>query len=70
MDLTIFVLLAANILVPAIVTYKSCVSHGLEVNHVAIFTFGYLFYWILPIARGRFISCWLTIPAETILRSL
>jgi len=52
MDPTISVLLAANILVPAIATYKSCVSQGLEVNHVAIFTFGYLFYWILPIAVG------------------
>src|ERR1019366_7833147 len=52
MELTIFVLLAANILVPAIATYKSCVSHGLESNHVAVFTFGYLFYWILPITVG------------------
>lgn len=52
MELTIFVLLAANILVPAIATYKSCVSHGLEINHVAVFTFGYLFYWILPITVG------------------
>ena len=52
MELTVFLLLAANTFVPAVVTYKSSVSHGLEVNHVAIFTFGYLFYWILPIALG------------------
>ncbi len=54
MDLTISVLLGANILVPAIATYKACFSRGVEVNHVATFTFGYLFYWILPITVGAY----------------
>ena len=54
MDITISVLLAANILVPAIATYRACFSRGVEVNHVATFTFGYLFYWILPIAVGTY----------------
>ena len=54
MDITISVLLAANILVPAIATYWACFSRGVEVNHVATFTFGYLFYWILPIVVGAY----------------
>ena len=51
-DLTISVLLAVNILVPAIATYRACFSRGVEVNHVATFTLGYLLYWIFPIAVG------------------
>ncbi len=54
MDLTISVLLAANIVLPTIAVYKSCVSHGMEVNHVATFTFGFLFYWILPMIVGAY----------------
>ena len=52
MELQFFILLAANILVPAIATYMCCVAKGLEVNHLSIFTFGFLFYWILPTALG------------------
>jgi len=51
-DLLLSPLLFANVLVPVITASAICVSDGLEVNHFATFTFGYLFYWILPIVVG------------------
>jgi len=50
----LLLLLAANIVVPVVTTYATCVSDGLEINHIAVFTFGYLYYWILPITIGAF----------------
>ena len=36
---------------PCLYTYRKCVRQGrLEINHVATFTFGFLFYWITPLA--------------------
>ena len=52
MNISIAFLLGANFLVPAIAVYMCCVSRGFEVNHVATFTFGYWFYWILPTMVG------------------
>lgn len=36
---------------PCLYAYRRSVSHGrLETNHVVTFTFGFLFYWITPLA--------------------
>ena len=44
-------LLAIAVLVPCWYGYCRSVSHGLvEINHVTTFTFGFLFYWITPLA--------------------
>ncbi len=45
------VLLLIAVVLPCWYTYKRSVSHGLvEVNHVATLSFGFLFYWITPLA--------------------
>jgi hypothetical protein len=45
-DLLILVVIA----LPCLYTYKRGVSQGrLEINHVATFSFGFLFYWITPL---------------------
>jgi oligosaccharide repeat unit polymerase len=31
---------------------RSTSPKGVEINHVTLFTFGFLFYWVLPIAAG------------------
>lgn len=42
---------------PVWFAYRRSVSHlGVEVNHVTLFTFGFLFYWVLPIAVGQIAS--------------
>lgn len=44
-----------NILVPVWLARRACIrSGGLEVNHILTFTFGFLFYWILPMGIGIF----------------
>ncbi len=44
-----------NILVPVWLARRSCVrAGGLEVNHVLMFTVGFLFYWVFPIGVGIF----------------
>ena len=44
-----------NILIPVWLARRSCVrSGGLEVNQVLMFTFGFLFYWIIPMGIGIF----------------
>jgi hypothetical protein len=51
----VYILLALNVIVPCAVAWKFSVSgEGISVNHVLVFTSGYLFYWILPIAIGSF----------------
>jgi hypothetical protein len=35
---------------------RTVTDKGVEINHVALFTFGFLFYWILPIAVGQISS--------------
>lgn len=32
---------------------RSVFNNGVEVNHVTLFTFGFVFYWVLPIAAGE-----------------
>ena len=47
------VMLLLNILVPIWVVRRFCVSRaGVRVDHLLMFTAGYLFYWILPIGIG------------------
>jgi len=47
------ILLLANIALPAWYVVRKCLSrHGVEFNHVLAFSFGFLFYWIVPIAMG------------------
>ncbi len=49
------VLYLLNILVPIWLARRSCIRPGgIEINHVLMFTFGYLFYWILPMGIGIF----------------
>lgn len=44
-------LLAIAIVFPCWYGYRRSVSHGrVEINHVTTFTFGFLFYWITPLA--------------------
>jgi len=44
-------LLVIAIAIPCWYGYRRSVSHGLvEINHVTTFTFGFLFYWITPVA--------------------
>ena len=46
-----FLLLAIAILLPCWYGYYRSVSRGMvEINHVTTFTFGFLFYWITPLA--------------------
>jgi len=48
------VLLLLAIAVPLFIAVRASISRrGVEVNHVFLFTLGYLLYWILPIALGR-----------------
>ena len=51
---TLLVLLvAANVAAPLWLSLRSCVSRrGLEINHVLIFSVGFVTYWILPIGVG------------------
>ncbi|MGA3055776.1 MAG: hypothetical protein ABSD63_16340 [Candidatus Korobacteraceae bacterium] len=47
---TLGLLALIAVVLPLCYVYKRCVSHGrVEINHVATFTFGYLFYWITPL---------------------
>jgi oligosaccharide repeat unit polymerase len=56
-------LLLLCILFPLWFAFRRSVSEkGVEVNHVTLFTFGFLFYWILPIAAGAVSS---TLAGET-----
>lgn len=49
----IVLLLLCNTLVPLAFVIKQCASRrGLEINHIFLFSFGYLIYWISPIALG------------------
>jgi len=44
-------LLAVAVTIPCWYAYRRSVAHGLlEINHVTTFTFGFLFYWITPLA--------------------
>src|SRR5580698_5136433 len=44
-------LLALVIGIPCFYVYKRCMSRGLVlIDHVGTFTFGFLFYWITPLA--------------------
>ena len=49
----VFFLLAINLAVIAWVVSKSCFSRqGIEFNHVLMFSFGFGFYWLVPIMVG------------------
>ena len=44
-------LLAIAVIIPCWYAYRRSVAHGLvEINHVTTLTFGFLFYWITPLA--------------------
>jgi hypothetical protein len=44
-------LLILAVLVPCLYVYRRCISRGLvQIDHVGTFTFGFLFYWITPLA--------------------
>ena len=46
-------LLALATLIPAATAARQALRPGgVEINHVVIFSFGFLFYWILPVAAG------------------
>lgn len=50
----IWLLIAVNCCLPLWCIQKSCLSReGLEINHVLMFSFGFLLYWIFPIAVGE-----------------
>src|SRR5690242_6122265 len=49
--MTDFLLLALTMIVAGWYAYRRSVAHGrVEINHVTTFTFGFLFYWITPLA--------------------
>lgn len=57
MKTTIQILLAVNILVPILFAYRQCRSvRGIEVNHVMMFSMGFVYYWITPILAGQFVN--------------
>jgi hypothetical protein len=46
-------LIATNVILSLWYVTRKCLSRqGVEVNHVLAFTWGFLFYWILPVAIG------------------
>ena len=47
-------LLAVFVILPIVCAWRSSVSRrGFELNHVTLFTLGFVFYWVLPIAAGE-----------------
>ncbi len=50
--LNIFLTISNVVLSSWYVTRKCLSPRGIEVNHVLAFTWGFLFYWILPVALG------------------
>src|SRR5260370_28914313 len=53
MRLVLTILVLANVAIPIWYVKRKCLSHHrMEFNHVLAFTFGFLFYWIVPIALG------------------
>ena len=53
MKVLLILLVAANVAAPVWASLRACVSRrGLEINHVLIFSVGFLTYWILPVAVG------------------
>ncbi len=47
------VLIAFNVLLCLVLAWRFCISRaGLEINHVLMFSLGYLVYWILPLGVG------------------
>lgn len=52
-----WVLLISAFLVPAIYAYVRSADHGrVIIDHVALFSLGFIFYWVIPIAAGFLIS--------------
>lgn len=50
----ILFLLVCNVAIPLVFVFRQCTSKGrIELNHVLLFTIGYLAYWITPIAVGE-----------------
>jgi len=44
-----------NILFPVAFAIKSSVSkRGVEINHISVFSAGFIYYWILPVAIGHY----------------
>ena len=53
MTFFLWLLIAINTVVPIWIVFRTCVNKsGVQFNHLLLFSFGYLFYWILPIAVG------------------
>ncbi len=66
-------------MVPAYIVFKSCATRrGIEINHLALFSVGFVSYWILPIAVGLskinrdvpFVSKWYDIFEDISLETL
>ncbi len=52
-----YTLLLICVVFPLWFAYRRSVSlTGVEINHVTLFTLGFLFYWVLPIAIGMMVS--------------
>jgi hypothetical protein len=53
LSILLFSLLALNVFLPAAVGLSAAIKRdGIEVNHLLLFSFGYVFYWIMPIGIG------------------
>lgn len=54
MRIFVYILILCNLLIPATyVVRNNFLKHkGIEIDHVLLFTFGFIFYWIFPIITG------------------
>lgn len=53
MSFIVRILLILNMFFPVFISWKNCVSNrALEVNHILLFSFGYVYYFVLPIFVG------------------
>ncbi len=46
------ILVALNVMLPIAAVLGHCGVKRIQIDHLATFTFGYLFYWIMPVAAG------------------
>lgn len=53
-DWGFWLLLSCNLVIPIIIIARRIISrHGVEFDHVFMFSCGFMFYWILPIILGK-----------------
>ena len=46
------ILVALNVMLPIAAVFGHCGVKRIQIDHLATFTLGYLFYWIMPVAAG------------------